>query len=76
MGVVWLYVTSCFKPIPVAARSKMWVCGRSLAGFAVSNPTGGMDVCVLSGRGLCVGLITRPQESYRECGVPEYHREA
>jgi hypothetical protein len=21
--------------------------------------------CVLSGRGLCVGLITRPQESYR-----------
>jgi len=34
-----------------------------------SNPTGGMDVCceccVLSGRGLCDGLITRPGESYR-----------
>ena len=34
-----------------------------------SNPTEGMDVfceCyVLSGRGLCDGLITRPEESYR-----------
>ena len=34
-----------------------------------SNPTGGMDVCceccVLSGRGLCDELITRPEESYR-----------
>ena len=33
-----------------------------------SNPTGGMDVCllcVLSGRGLCDALITRPEESYR-----------
>jgi len=26
--------------------------------------------CVLSGRGLCVGLITRPEES-TECGVSE-----
>jgi hypothetical protein len=33
-----------------------------------SNPTGGMDVCllcVLSGRGLCDELITPPEESYR-----------
>jgi hypothetical protein len=34
-----------------------------------SNPTGGMDVCcvccVLTGRGLCDELITRPEESYR-----------
>ena len=30
-------------PIPVAA----WVCGRSLAGTAGSNPAGGMDVCLL-----------------------------
>jgi hypothetical protein len=34
-------------PIPVAARSKAWVYGRSLAGIVVSNPTGGMDVCVV-----------------------------
>jgi len=34
-----------------------------------SNPTGVMDVCceycVLSGRGLCDELITRPEESYQ-----------
>ena len=33
--------------VPVAARSKVWVCGRSLAGIAVSNPIGGTDVCLL-----------------------------
>jgi len=57
-------------PIPVAAHSRMWVCGRSLAGITGSIPAaGGMAVsyecCVLSGRGLYVGLITRPEESYR-----------
>jgi hypothetical protein len=30
-----------------AARSKAWVCGRSLAGIAGSNPAEGMDVCLL-----------------------------
>jgi hypothetical protein len=30
----------------VAARSKAWVCGRSLAGIAGSNPAGGLDVCL------------------------------
>jgi hypothetical protein len=35
------------KPIPVAARSKALVCGRSHAGIAGSNPAGGMDVCLL-----------------------------
>ena len=34
-------------PIPMAARSKARVCGRSLPGIAGSNPTGGMDVCLL-----------------------------
>jgi len=56
-------------PVPEAPRSKAWVCGRSPAEIVGSNPTGGMDVCreccVLSGRGLCVGLITRPEEPYR-----------
>jgi hypothetical protein len=50
-----------FGPIPMAAR---------LLGFWVQIPPGvWMSVCcercVLSGRGLCVGLITRPEESYR-----------
>jgi len=55
-------------PVPVAARSKAYICGRSPAEIVGSNPTGGMDVCllwVLSGRGLCDELITRPEESYR-----------
>jgi len=54
-------------PVPVAARSKAWVYGRSPAETVDSNPTGGMDVCllcVLSGRGLCDELITRPEEYY------------
>ena len=61
-------------PIPVAAHSKAWVCGRSLAGITGSIPAArGMAVscecCVLSGRGLYVGLITRPEESYRMWSV-------
>jgi hypothetical protein len=32
-------------PVPVAARSKAYVCGHSPAGIVGSNPTGGMDVC-------------------------------
>ena len=31
----------------VAARSKAWVYGRSLAGFAGSNPVSDMDVYIL-----------------------------
>jgi hypothetical protein len=35
------------KPlIPVAARSKAWVCSLSLVGIAVSNNAIGMDVCL------------------------------
>ena len=57
--------------VPVAERSKARVYGRSLAGIAGSNPVVGMDVCLLwvscvpSGRGLCDGLITCPEESCR-----------
>ena len=84
----------------MAARSRAWVCGRSLAGMMVSKPAGAwMSVscvcvcvcvcmyvcvcfvlcvgvyvcvyvcmyvcCVLSSRGVCDGLITRPEDSYR-----------
>ena len=59
-------------PVPVAARSKAWVCCRTFLGSRVRiSPGAWMSVCceccVLSGRGLCVGLITRPEESYRPC---------
>jgi hypothetical protein len=48
-------------------------CCRLVAGVAGSNPDRNMDVCLLGlyvvlfciGRGLCDGLITRPEESYR-----------
>ena len=55
-------------PIPVAARSMARVCGRSLAWILGSNCRGLSGVrVVLSGSGLCVGPITRPEE----CGVFE-----
>jgi hypothetical protein len=34
-------------PIPVAARSKVWVFGCSLAGIVGSNSAGGIDVLSL-----------------------------
>jgi hypothetical protein len=34
-------------PIPVAMRSKAWICGRSLTGIVGSNPAEDMDVCLL-----------------------------
>jgi hypothetical protein len=57
-------------PTSEAARSEARVRGRSLAGIVGSNPGGDMDsvswkCCVLSGRGLCEGLVTRPEESHR-----------
>jgi hypothetical protein len=60
-------------PVPVAPRSKAYVCGHLTAGVAGWNPARSMDVCLLFlyvvlsyvGRGLCDGLITRPDESYR-----------
>ena len=60
--------------VPVAARSKAQVYGCSPAEIVGSNPTGAWmfvccECCVLSGRGLCDELITRPEESYRLCCV-------
>ena len=71
--VIILYAYIPYMPVPVAAQSKALVCVRSPAEIVGSNPTEGMDVCceccVLSGRGLCDKLITRPKESYRLCCV-------
>ena len=48
--------------IPVAVRSKSWVCGGSFSAIVGSDPAGDMDLscecCVLSGRRLCDGLTT------------------
>jgi hypothetical protein len=63
---------SCYfhSQIPMAARSKAWVCGGSLVGIAGSNSSGAWspvccDCYMLSGRGLFDGPITCPEESYR-----------
>jgi hypothetical protein len=44
IGFLNLYLHIGYVLIPVAARSKSWVCGHSLARIAGSNPTGNMEV--------------------------------
>jgi len=74
LGLDWFgfgWVITWTIMIPVASRSKAWICDRSPAGTAGSNPAGGMDICLLwvlwvfRQRGIRVGTITRPEESYR-----------
>ena len=56
---------------PMAARPNGSVCVCSLAGTAGSNPAIGLDICALwflclaRQRGLCDGLVARPEESYQ-----------
>jgi hypothetical protein len=61
------------RPIAVATQSKA---ARLLALWVRIPPEAWISVCceccVLSGRGLCDGLITRPTE----CGASECDREA
>ena len=47
MLVYFMFGAVNIWPISVAARSKAWVYGRSLAGIAGSNSAGCMDVCLL-----------------------------
>ena len=54
-------------PIPLAARSKAWVCSHLVCwdcGF-VSRRRNVCLSCELSSKGLCDGPITRPEVSYR-----------
>jgi hypothetical protein len=59
--------------IPEAARPKAYVCGCLVPRITGSNPAVGIDVCLLClyavlscvRRGLCDGLISRSEESYR-----------
>jgi len=60
-------------PIPVAVRSKVYVCSRLFVGIAGSDSAKGMECssrafvvfCVSSD--LCDGLIIHSEESYRVC---------
>jgi hypothetical protein len=64
--VLFAFLDLC---VPKFGIGYLAFCDRLLAGIAGSNPTGCMDVsfecCVMSGVGLCVGLIIRPEESCR-----------
>jgi hypothetical protein len=53
------------QAIPVAARSKAWVCGRSIAGISGSNPSGDMYVCLL-----CLVLSLRRADHSCRGGLP------
>jgi len=54
--------------IPLAVRSKVYVCGRSIAGIADSKPAEDMDVCLFvllvccAGSSLCNELNTPSEE--------------
>jgi hypothetical protein len=59
--------------MPVTVRSKAWMCGRSLTRIVGSNPTGGMDVSLVSV--VCCQVEVSAtgwslvQRSPTECGV-------
>ena len=62
------YATNCRSQWPRGLRRGS--AAARLLGLWVRIPPGAWmsvscECCVLSGRGLCVGLITRPEESYR-----------
>jgi hypothetical protein len=90
INVINMFVLVVLKPYVHSGRSR-WLRGLRhesaairLLGLWVRIPRGTwMSFCcqcfVLSGRGLCVGLITRPEETYRVCVcvcVIECYREA
>jgi hypothetical protein len=54
-------------PTPVAAPSKAWVCGRSLAGIMGSNPAGGVDARLVGV--LCV-VTSLGRTDHSSRGVP------
>ena len=57
--------TPLLPPVPMAARSKARASCRSFESHQRAWMSCLLKVLVLSGRGLCDGPITRPEESYR-----------
>jgi hypothetical protein len=77
----FITVCNCTLPITVAARSKAWVCGRSITGIAGSNPARGHGCLPLVSVVRCqVEVSARGrsliQGSPAECGVSDCDREA
>jgi hypothetical protein len=79
---IWRDAGTCSSDIRIFVHIKVALCwsqwprglrrgsaAARLLRFWVRIPPGCMDVCLLSGRGLCDELITRQEESYRVCCV-------
>ena len=69
-GTISAYRKTFALSIRVAPLSKSCICGRSLSGIAGSKSAEDAisvtcECCELSDRGLCVGPIIPPEESYR-----------
>jgi hypothetical protein len=64
---IYIYIYIYIYAIPVAARSKAWVWPLACwdCGFESRLSLVSVECCMLSGRGLCDGLITHPEEAYR-----------
>jgi hypothetical protein len=75
--IVWRILCLC---IPVASRSKAWVCGRFLAGIAGSNLARSMDVMSLVSVYQVVQVFASGWSLFQrrptECGLSECDREA
>ena len=76
-------LTSTVLPLPitVAALSKTWVCGRSLAEIAGSNPAGSTDTCPFLFLCMCQVEVSASCQSLvqscpTDCGVSVCGREA
>ena len=63
------------RPVPVAAQSKAWACGRSLAVIAGLNPTRGMGISLVIVVFCQVGVSatgqSHVQRNSTKCGVSE-----
>jgi hypothetical protein len=73
--IIWnLPLINILQPIPVAAQSKAWFCGCSLAGTAGSNPAGGKTMYFLNVVCCQVKVSSTGRsivQSPTECGVSE-----
>ena len=64
------HITACMQTLLFGDRYDHYVpvsLATPLLGLRVRIPRGEMIVSSEFGMGLCVGLITRPEESYRVC---------
>jgi hypothetical protein len=68
--LLFMFASPSTVPIPVAARSKVWACwDRMFESRRGHECLFLVSVMCCGGSGLCDGMITRPEESYRMWSV-------